>query len=105
MTTKAREALDDADLFRKRNRVIRVEDGQVVYHCLLMTTVRRMSYDFERRVGALYLPEGVCTDMGGAIQFFKRIDPEVEQIQTYAGPERDTISTRTGKQWEAREVA
>lgn len=104
MTTKARAALDDRDLFSKRNRVIRVEDGQVIYHCLLMTTIRRMSYDFERRLGVLYLPEGVCTDMTGAIRFFTRIDPEVQQIQTYAGPERDTIYTRTGKQWEAREA-
>ena len=98
MTTKGK-TLDD--LFRQRNRVIRVEDGQVVYHCLLMTTIRRMRYDFEQRVGVLYLPAGVCTDMSGAIQFFKKIDPEVHQIQTYSGEQRDTIYTRTGKQWEA----
>src|SRR5260370_37596907 len=77
MPAKGR-TLDEIDLFSKRNRVIRVEDGQVIYHCLLMTTIRRMRYDFEQRLGVVYLPEGCCTDMTRAIQFFKKIDPEVQ---------------------------
>jgi hypothetical protein len=50
----------------------------------LVTSVHQIVYDFEQRVGVVYMPPSCCTDMDGAIQFFKRIDPKVRQIQTIA---------------------
>jgi hypothetical protein len=85
---------DDADLFAGRG-LVRTDDGET-YHCELMTPVRRMTYEFEQRLGVLYLPPYCCTDMAGAIALFRRLDPEVQQVQTFAGSERDTVYALVG---------
>ncbi len=46
----------------------------------LMCRVERLTYDLKTRTGYLNLPEGSCTDMGGAIELFQGIDAEVQAI-------------------------
>ena len=58
-------------------------------------------YDFEERLGVIVIADGECTDMTGCCAMFKRIDPNVRQIQTVAGEELDTVYTRTDTGWEA----
>lgn len=46
----------------------------------LMCRVDRIAYDLKTRTGYLDLPDGSCTDMGGAIELFQGIDAEVRLI-------------------------
>lgn len=51
----------------------------------LMCEVCSVFYNFEQRAGRLSLPINNSTDMSGAIKFIRKIDPEVQQIEVYAG--------------------
>lgn len=64
----------------------------------LQCRVERIAYDIKTRTGYIDLPEGSCTDMGGAIALFEAIDPEVRTI--YAG---DTAYSWDGR-WDALSV-
>jgi hypothetical protein len=66
---------------------------------LLVTRVTAIHYDRESRVGELVMPTGCCCDMTGAIRLFERIDPDVEQIQTFSGDEHDVIYTKSEAGW------
>lgn len=81
--------------------VIDRSDIPGVWHGGVQCDVRRLVYDFELLVGALYLPRGDCTDMSGCIRMFEAIDSRVCQIQTYSGEARDTIYDRTSGEWRA----
>ena len=61
----------------------------------LMCHLERLEYDTKAKIGALWLADGSCTDMGGAIAVFERIDPGVQAIMTFAGRRRDTAYHRT----------
>jgi hypothetical protein len=65
----------------------------------LCTAVLSMRYHFRTRVGVLCLPPGCCTNMTAAINCFTRIDPEVVQIQIFAGAIRDTVYDRQAGGW------
>jgi hypothetical protein len=69
----------------------------------LQTSVDQLTYDFERGIGVLYMPEGANTDRSGCIELFKKIDPNVRRIWTVAGPYADTAYFKTSDgQWNAR---
>ena len=68
----------------------------------LHTSVYRLAYDFATRTGTLFMPPDCCTDMSGALKLFKRIDPDVECIETMAGDYRDTVYRLQGGTWEAK---
>ena len=57
----------------------------------LKCKVRTLTYSFDRRCGSLYLPALHCCDMGGAIDLFSAIDPEVTEIHVYAGQQADVV--------------
>jgi hypothetical protein len=42
-----------------------------------------------------------CCDMSGCIIFFEAIDPEVLEIETFAGDERDTAYVRRRQGWQS----
>jgi hypothetical protein len=66
--------------------------------------VEKLEYDFQRRAGKLFMGENSCTDMDGCIRLFKRIDPDVELIETIASPSsprRDTTYRRVAGKWKA----
>lgn len=68
----------------------------------LATTVQRLHYDWSTGAGGLFMPDGCCTDMQGAIRLFRKIDPNVRVIRTFAGPARDTTYERVGRdEWVA----
>jgi hypothetical protein len=68
----------------------------------LHSNVERLEYDFLAREGRLQLPTGCCVSMGPAIDLFRRLDPEVKLIRTFAGPVPDTLYRRHGRtEWEA----
>jgi len=58
-------------------------------------------YDVLSRIGILNLPEGQCTDMSGAIKFFKNIDSKVRFIFTFSGEKIDTAYGQINKEWHA----
>lgn len=52
---------------------------------------------------AIALPDGNCTDMGGAIRIAKTLMPDVSVIYTISGGEPDTMYCKEGKDWKAYE--
>ncbi|MBS0243806.1 MAG: hypothetical protein JSS20_16650 [Proteobacteria bacterium] len=68
---------------------------------LVQAEVLRFEYDFDRHAGRLYMAQGDCADMSGAIRFFERIDPDVRRIETFTGPVPDTTYVRDGADWHA----
>lgn len=72
-----------------------------IYRDDVQCFVRELRYDFGQRMGHLMLEDGSCTDMGGCIELFKKIDPEVQAIATYAGGKRDTGYWLKDGKWEA----
>lgn len=64
------------------------------YHEEAQCYVQRVTYDFKERRGVLLMGDGSCTDMSGCIRVFERIDPDVQRIDTYAGPVPDTVYRR-----------
>lgn len=81
--------------------LIRQAACQGVRHDGLMCRVRRLEYDFETRRGALFLPPCNCTDMGGCIALFRRVDRHVKRIETWAGTDQDTTYVRGADGWQA----
>lgn len=77
--------------------------GGLNFHAKLQCFVHAICYDFSDTHGTVWVDEGGCTDMGGCIAFFLRIDPHVKTITTYSGWEKDTTYVRkVGAEWEAR---
>lgn len=64
-------------------------------HGKLMCQVSRIEYNFDTKIGAVFMPEHNCTDMAGCIALFKGIDPQVLTIKTYAGGVADTMYMRS----------
>jgi hypothetical protein len=60
------------------------------WHEGLACLVRSLSFDFANKRGELHLPPNCCCDMSGCIAVFQAIDPEVKEVQTFAGKEPDT---------------
>lgn len=101
----------NGDLFNERcDRLANIQAGitpahdepAAVWREDLKTSVTKLAYDFAARTGTLSLPPLCCTDMTGAIALFQRIDPQVEQIETFAGGQRDTTYALVFGQWQAR---
>ena len=67
----------------------------------LRTPVESLYYDFTKKEGTLRLPTGCSCDMSGCLALFAGIDPNVQQIDTYAGGERDTFYVRRAGRWVA----
>lgn len=61
----------------------------------LQCYVFSVSYDFNERKGVIYV--GGPTDMKGCVDFFLRIDPHVQHIQTVLDGGRDTAYWRAEK--------
>jgi len=56
----------------------------------LRSSVERIEYDHQREVGFLYQSDLNNCDMGGCIDLFEGISPEVRKIFTWSGDVRDT---------------
>lgn len=75
---------------------------QTAFHPEMQCFVRFVTYDFVEKRGCVSIDDDGCTDMGGCIAFFERIDPVVRFIQTYSSLRRDTAYRRNAvNQWEA----
>ena len=61
--------------------------------------VDKITYDFEKRAGVLFMKDGDCCDMKGCVLFFSSIDPNVQKIETFSGPELDTSYVRSPAGW------
>lgn len=64
------------------------------YSIELMCNVISLNYDFGRRAGRVVLDEHGSTDMSGAINYFRRIDPDVIEIATFRGEKPDVVYRR-----------
>ena len=62
----------------------------MTYLSELQCDVLKLQYDFIMLEGTLDMPEGNCCDMRGCIDLFKKIDPRVSRISTFAGGVQDT---------------
>jgi hypothetical protein len=58
-----------------------------------------LHYDPITRRGILHLPAMNSCDGRGCIALFERIDPEVKQIQVYAGGGLDIRYVKRGDKW------
>jgi len=56
----------------------------------LQWAVNGLAYSFANHFGKLAMYERCCCDMSGCINLFRRIDPDVACIETWAGRELDT---------------
>lgn len=56
--------------------------------------VDRLEYDFNKRIGRLFMPKDNCCDMSGCVAMFERIDPHVKRIETFAAGKPDTMYGR-----------
>jgi len=69
---------------------------------MLGADVTGIEYSFVSHAGRLYMAPGDCCDMTDCINYFRRIDPEVERIRTFSGIEDDTTYRRLSDgRWEA----
>jgi hypothetical protein len=60
--------------------------------------VLAVCYFPDERAGQLWMADGDCCDMEGAVALFEQIDPRVRTIQTFSGGRWDTrYSKRRGK--------
>jgi hypothetical protein len=66
---------------------------------VMMGLVGEIQYSFINRVGAILMPEMSCVDMQSAIDFFKRIDPEVEVIRCFNNGIVDMTYYYDGEKW------
>ncbi len=81
--------------------ITRYRDGEAFHHGL-QCSVRSATYNFRERRGRLDMEEHCCCDMSGCITFFEAIDPKAQEIETFAGEDRDTAYVRRPKLgWEA----
>lgn len=70
----------------------------------LKCSVLGIDYSFVSKVGVLILPPLCCTDMTGAIEFFRAIDKDVTLIRTIAGDEPDVVYVRKSHgRWVAKD--
>ena len=72
-----------------------------MYNDELMCEIKDLCYSFARRAGHLYMAEHNSCDMQGCIALFKRVDPNVQDIATFAGGESDTRYKLTDRGWQA----
>lgn len=73
---------------------------------MLQTCVKRVEYDFEKRVGKLFQDTLSYCDMTECIEFFKRIDDRIIRIETFVADEDDNdvvdvIYKKAADWWEA----
>lgn len=52
-------------------------------HPTMLCAVRALAYNFVEKTGHVIMDEIGCVDMGGCIDVFTAIDPEVRGIQTW----------------------
>ena len=55
---------------------------------------RDLTYSFDDREGQLWMTAGNNCDMVTCVQLFTQIDPDVQTIYTYSGPDSDTAYFR-----------
>ena len=58
-------------------------------------------FDFAEHQARLMLPAGHCTDMQGAIEFCRGVDPDVTAIATVSGDHLDTRYRKGAAGWQA----
>lgn len=74
--------------------------NEKLYHPQLQCVVYEIRYFFKLKLGILIMGDNSCCDMTGCINFFKNIDSNIQQIQTFAGETRDTIySLNIDNEW------
>ena len=72
------------------------------FHAEMQCFVETVAYDFQHLRGTVWVSSSGCTDMGGCIAFFERIDPNVRLIETFSDDKADTTYRRNAVgQWES----
>jgi hypothetical protein len=74
----------------------------MIYEKKLLCNVHKLLYDYRLRKGKLFMPANNSCDKTACIEMFKAIDPEVREIETFAGTEVDTLYMRDGEMWITR---
>jgi len=72
------------------------------YHSQLGCGIKRFEYDFATCVARLFLPDGHCTDMDGAIKLALALDDRCVRVETFTGTAPDTrYILRSDGEWYA----
>jgi hypothetical protein len=74
----------------------------MIYEEKLQCNVHKLTYDDRLRKGKLFMPADNSCDGPACIERFKAIDPEVREIETFAGTDTDTLYMRDGDMWITR---
>lgn len=78
---------------------------EAIFNEQLQCFVYKLEYNFKLKLGILIMANGSCCDMTECINLFKKIDPKVIQIQTFAGNKRDTTySLHVNNEWVAIKI-
>jgi hypothetical protein len=65
---------------------------------LMQAGIAEITYDFSSRTGRVLLAnEGYATDMSGTVEFFRRLDPFVEEILVFLAGNKPDIAYRLGE--------
>lgn len=59
------------------------------------------SYLCDRHEGLFFMEENECVEMLACIALFKKLDPDVKIINTFAGATPDTVYVNTATGWKA----
>ena len=68
----------------------------------LVCRIIELRYNFEAHACQLFLPNHNCTDMTGAINLAKAIDPDVIIVETFEGGKAETAYIKLNGEWESR---
>lgn len=67
----------------------------------LQCYVEEFDICFIAHTAEVWMPDGSCTDMSGAINYFTALDPDVKSIITWSGGRADTSYVRGPDGWTA----
>ena len=73
--------------------------GRTVWHSTLCCGVLSFLYDFATCTATIYVADGHCVDMTGAIDMATGLDDRCRRIETFSGAERDTCYELENGEW------
>jgi hypothetical protein len=73
-----------------------------IHHPELMCAIVSIEYNFHQRELLVYMNGSSCTYMSGVIEYAKRLDRYVKQIQTFCDGKPDTCYVLVNRTWKAQ---
>jgi len=74
------------------------------FHKRVRAFVHSVTYNFETRIGTIWLQDGGSSDFTGSIETIKQIDPEARRVEVYRNDQLDIIYAGAGSEWKSFDV-